>query len=98
VVFLGYGGFQALGLRFEQENLSELEDQKYLAHARVDFEPWTQMNRDMQDEKTLKDINKVDSQHLRISGDDKTALCLFGIGIALFFVISVAELWYPAVK
>ncbi len=96
--FLGYGGFQALGVRFEISKLKEIEDQKYVAHARADFEPWTEMNRDMQDEATLREIQKIDDQRLIISGDEKTALWLFGIGVALFVVISVAELWYVAFK
>lgn len=96
--FLGYGGIQAFGLRIEIEQLKHLEDAKYLAHARADFEPWTQMNRNMQDEQTLIDIQKIDEQRVRISGDDKTAFWLFNIGVTLFFLISVIELLYPAFK
>jgi hypothetical protein len=96
--FLGYGGIQAFGVRLETEKLKDLEDAKYLAHARADFEPWTEMNRNLQDQKTLEDIQKIDEQRVRISGDDKTAFWLFSVGVTLFVLTSLIELLYPAFK
>ncbi len=96
--FLGYGGFQALGVRFEVSKLNELEEEKYFAHARVDFEPWTQMNRDLQDEETLKEVQKIDNQRLVINGDEETSLWLFGFGVFLFLATSISDVLYLAYK
>ena len=89
--FIGYGGFQAMGVRFEANKLKELEDDKYLAHARAELDSWTQMSRDTNTEETLAEIEKIDNQRFIISGDEITSIWLFGIGCTLFVITSVFE-------
>ncbi|TMP61896.1 hypothetical protein CWB77_08165 [Pseudoalteromonas sp. S1610] len=91
---LGYAGFQAFGYEIEKERLAEFEDKTYRAHAQVEFNTYTTIERSNNDNQALKHLESVDNQKIRIKGDKITSFKLFAIGVASFFVISVLELFF----
>lgn len=95
---LGYGSIQAFGVRIELNKLSLLEEGTYRVHAQAEFSAWTDIDRNFNDEYALTELKKIDSQRVKISGDEDTSKWLFMLGVALFFFLSVFEIVYPAFK
>ena len=67
-------------------------------HAQAEFSAWTDIDRNFNDEYALTELKKIDSQRVKISGDEDTSKWLFMLGVALFFFLSVFEIVYPAFK
>ena len=95
---LGYGAMQVLGVKMEFDELSILEKDTYRAHAQAEFNTWSDLDRKTNDDEALDKLSKIDNRRVRITGDTVTANWLWGIGVVLFFFISLFEIIYPAFK